>query len=26
MIVRWVLRMKGPEEERITLTKGWGKQ
>jgi ABC-type uncharacterized transport system permease subunit len=26
MIVRWILRMKDTEEERITLTKGWGKQ
>ena len=25
MIVRWVLRMREIEEERVTLTKGWGK-
>jgi ABC-type uncharacterized transport system permease subunit len=26
IIVRWILRMKETEEERVTLTKGWGKQ
>jgi ABC-type uncharacterized transport system permease subunit len=26
MIVRWILRMRETEEERVTLTKGWGKQ
>ncbi len=26
MIVRWILRMKETDEERVTLTKGWGKQ
>jgi len=26
MIVRWILRMRETEEERLTLTTGWGKQ
>jgi simple sugar transport system permease protein len=26
MIVRWILRMRETDEERVTLTKGWGKQ